>query len=337
MRIGGLLLLLVALSALPAPAQEVYLAPLEIEDEMPGMAEGLRPEEDLLQALETLGTGASLTAVLAPAESGDAPHTLLEAIAFCERLGYPFLLYGYVRRGVASYSAELKLLDRRLGRIATVLFGSDDPAHYDRLMREMAAKLLQYFDSEAGLTKPPAAAAAERNLVELWTWAGYWTPAGGEWGRVLAGVASAGLGVRFIPVYPLFRPWARPAYLSMGLDAEYALGMNEPGYESFFLHQARLRIPVDLVLELGGGHAAGIGAGLSVQLDTATQDRKYSPSFRGTTAAPGLCLSALYRYSPSARISFGLAGLMEVAAYSPVLFSFSPRLFFSFAKGNRHE
>jgi hypothetical protein len=330
-------LALAALLALaePASALEVYLAPLALEEETAGMMEGVRPEEDLLRALAGLGAGGCVRR--AQPESGEAPRSLLEAARWCERQGYPLLLYGFVRGDAAAFSAELKLLDRDSMRIAAVLIGSDDAAHYGRLMSEMAAKLVEYLQGGAGLKRPPQAQVPARNLVEFWAWAGYWTPTGGEWGRVLAGIGSTGLGVRFIPAHPLFRLWSRDAYVSLGLDLEYALGMNEPGYESFFLHQARVRLPLDVILELSGRQAVGIGAGLSAQLDLGAQDRKYSPSFLGAAAAPGLSLCALYRYSPSARLSFGLAGLVEAAAYSPPLFTFSPRIFLSYGKRSRDE
>lgn len=332
------LLPLLGLSPSLAMALEVYVAPLVVIDETGSEAlRALRPEADLLRALARGTTGDSLSVLRSREDPAETPRSLLDAALLCERQGYAFLLYGYVKRTAVALSAELKLLDHERGQIAAAFFGGDDPAHYERLMREMAAKVLEYFVTTAGLRPPARAEDPRRNLVELATWLGYWTPMGGDWDRVVAGIATVGLAARLIPAYPLFKLWSRSAYVALGLEGEYGLGMNEPGYESFFLHLAKLRVPVEVVLELPAGHAVGLGAGLLVELDTAVQDRKYSSLFTDTTVVPGFCLTLLYRYSPSGRISLGVESVLEVAAYSPPLLVFSPRLSVSFRKGDPHE
>jgi hypothetical protein len=319
--------LLLALLPFSLGALEVYVAPLAVLDDT-GAGEALasRPEADLLRELRSERTGDCLSFL--GSEEAAGPASLLEAAMLCERQGYSCLLYGYVKRSAVALSAELKLLDHESGRLAAVFFGGDDPAHYDRLMRDMAAKVREYFFSELGLP-PPEPVRPRRNRLELAGWLAYWTPLGGEWGRVIAGIAAVGLGARLIP--------ANPGYLAFVLEAEYGLGMNEPDYESFFLHAARLRIAAEAALDLPGGHAVGLGTGLLVELDSAVQDRKYASLFTGTSLAPGVCLSLLYRYRLSSRLTLGAAGLLEVAGYSPVLVTFSPRVFVAFRKGDDDE
>ncbi len=334
-RLARVLLCLGPWLAFPAEALEVHVAPLAMVDDTGSReAEDGRPGADLLRELRRESSGDSLA--FREADAGESPASLLEAAALCERNGYACLLYGYVRRTQVSLTAELKLLDPESGRLSAVFFSGDDPAHYDRLMRDLAAKVREYFFSEIGL--PPARTLEpQRNRLELAGWLGYWTPAGGEWGRVMAGIGAVGLGARLIPSDPLFTLWSRSAYLALGLEAEYGLGMNEPGYESFFLHAVKLRLALEAVLDLPAGHAAGLGLGLLAELDTAAQDRKYASLFTGTTVAPGFCLSVLYRYRLTGRLALGVAGLLEVAAYSPALVTFSPRLFVAFRKGDSHE
>jgi hypothetical protein len=329
------LLWLWVLPAFPAAALEVHVAPLAVVEDRESLQAGAgRPEADLLRELRRESPGDGLA--FREADAGASPTSLLEAAALCERNGYTCLLYGYVRRTEVSLSAELKLLDPAGGRLAAVFFGGDDPAHYDRLMRDLAAKVREYFLSEMGLP-PVRTPEPRRNRLELAGWLGYWTPAGGEWDRVLAGIAAAGLGARLIPSDPLFRLRSRSGYLALGLEAEYGLGMNEPGYESFFLHAVKLRTTLEAVLDLPAGHAAGLGLGMLAELDTAAQDRKYASLFTGTTLAPGFCLSVLYRYRLTGRLTLGTAMLLEVVAYSPALVTFSPRLFAAFSKGEPDE
>jgi hypothetical protein len=324
--------LLGLLLAFPSAALEVRVARLAVVDETEGpAADAGRPGTDLLRELRSEAAAGSLS--FREAEAAETPASLLEAAAICERHGYSCLLYGYVKRTEASLSAELKLLDHDSGRLAAVFFGGDDPAHYDRLMRDMAAKVRGYFLSEMGL---PAAGPVEprRNRVELTGWLGYWTPTGGDWDRVMAGIAAVGFGARLIPSDRLFTLGSRGGWLALGLEGEYGLGMNEPAYESFFLHVVKLRLALEAVLDLPAGHAAGLGLGFLAELDSAAQDRKYASLFTGTTLAPGLCLSVLYRYQVSRRLALGVTALLEVAAYSPALVTFSPRLFVAFRKGD---
>jgi hypothetical protein len=316
--------LLLALLPFSLGALEVHVASLAmLDDTGAGEAQASRPEADLLRELRRERTGDSL-AFLGSEETA-SPASILEAAMLCERQGYSCLLYGYVKRSSISLSAELKLLDHEGGRLAAVFFGGDDPGHYDRLMRDMAAKVREYFFAELGLP-PLAPAPPRRNRLELAGWLGYWTPLGGEWGRVVAGITAVGLGARLIP--------ANPGYLSFVLEAEYGLGMNQPDYESFFLHAARLRIAAEAARDLPGGHAVGLGVGALLELDSAVQDRKYASLFTGTSLAPGACLSLLYRHRLSSRLTLGAAGLLEVAGYSPVLVTFSPRVFVAFRKGD---
>jgi hypothetical protein len=330
-RSARVLLWLWALLAFPAVALEVHVAPLALVEDAERLQIGAsRPEADLLRELRRENLGDVLA--FRETAAGPSPASLLEAAALCQRNGYNCLLYGYVRRTEVSLSAELKLLDPATGRLAAVFFGGDDPAHYERLMRDLAAKVREYFISEMGL--PPARnPESRRNRLEFTGWLGYWTPAGGEWGRVLAGIAAAGVGLSLIPSDPLFSLGSRRGYFAMSLEAEYGLGMNEPGYESFFLHAVKLRTALEAVLELASGHQAGLGLGIQAELDTAAQDRKYASVFTGTTLAPGFCLSALYRYRLTGRLTLGAAVLLEAAAYSPALVTFSPRLFVAFRRG----
>jgi hypothetical protein len=336
MKYGWILVFLFLFLPFAALAMEVYLAPLAFEDDSDGQeAPAVSPEVDLLGALQQVGLGEAM--LLRQSSSSPTPRSLLEAMHLCEQEGYAFLLYGYLKRTAYAYSVELKLLDRERGQIAAQFFASDDSAHYERLVQDVAAKVKDYFRAELGLEQPRPVEVPRRNQVHFASWLGYWTPVGGEWDRVIAGVVSAGLAVRFVPADPLFTLFSRRGHLELGLDGEYGLGMNEPGYESFFLHAVRIRLPLEALLELPSGHAVGLGIGLLVEIDTAVQDRLYSSLFTDTTIIPGGGVSIIYRYAISERVSVGVTGLFEVAAYSPALFMFSPRVVVSYTAGPRQK
>lgn len=329
--VAALLMLMPAAFLLPL---EVHLARLVFLDDSGGeVREEVRPEAELLRELAGMTGKENLVVRRVRQGAEDTPQTVLEAARLCERYGYSYLLYGYVKRTAYAYFAELKLFDRESRGIGAVFFASDDAAHYDRLVRDLASKIADYFYREVGLQPPANPIRPERNLLEISPSLGYWTPTGGDWDRVLAGLVSLSLAARFIPADPLFRLRSGNGWIAFGLEAEYGLGMNEPEYESFFLHAVRLRLSVEVLGAVGSAHALGAGVGLLVAIDTADQDRKYAPVFSKTAVAPGLSLSLQYRYSLSGSLSLGLINLFDVAAYEQPMVVYSPRVYVSFRLG----
>ena len=115
---------------------------------------------------------------------------------------------------------------------------------------------------------------------------------GGNWSQATAGLVTADASVRFIPARPLFQLWTRPCFLALGADLEYALGTSQPGVESFFLHVAKVRLPVEAYMELVGGHRVGLGLGPLLEIDTMAKAKQYSPAVVETTVVAGKSRSA---------------------------------------------
>jgi hypothetical protein len=195
---------------------------------------------------------------------------------------------------------------------------------------DLAGKILAYFRDELGLGPGLPRSGPEKDLLTLPTSLGYWTPLGGPWGGALKGVACARAGLRLVPVSPLFSFAARPCRLALGLDLEYALGLNGPGLQSFVLHGLRLRLPVEAFMELGGGHSLGLGLGPLLQVDTMVQPRIHDSNLARTTISPGAFLSLSYRYALTRNASVGLSNDIEIASYSRPLISYSPTICLDF-------
>ena len=328
---GRLFILIMALAPLAGlPAVELFIAPLVLQDDTGNAATArLHPEADLLR---NLGEAAAHD-VLAVQQTGELPggpvRSFLDASLLCQKQGYGFLLYGYVRRSEFSLSAEVKLLDSEKNEVAANFFNSDDRDHYTRLMHDLAARIVDYFYNDVGL-KPARKISPRRNLLGFSFSLGYWTPAGKEWGSVLTGLGSVSTGISFIPSFPLFLLMSREWYVSLGADVEYGLGMNQPAHESFFLHSAKLRLPVELFAQVGAGHAFGFGAGPLFQIDTMVQDRLHDSQFVAVTAVSGMAISGEYRYAASQLFSVSLATVIDIAFYTQPLVTVSPRLSLSF-------
>ena len=149
----------------------------------------------------------------------------------------------------------------------------------------------------------------------------------------MSGLALVTAGLRLVPLYPGFTSGSKIYYISFGIDIEYAIGMSAPDYENAFLHVGRVRVPFEVSCELSDRSTISAGLGPLFELDILVQARKYSGTFVGTTAAPGVSLSLSYSYmiSPGASIACGL--FADFAAYDPLFVSLSPRVFAVFPLG----
>jgi len=317
---------------------DVVLAPLVFQDsrgEVPAAgSEPPRLEADLLRAIAALRPSDKLFVRRANPAGERPPRTMLEASRLCEAHAYEYLLYGFLRLNESSYHAEVKLFESEADRVVVVFFASDDKRHYERLVGDVAAKILAFFHNDVGLA-PDHVPEPERNIFRIPCALGYWTPASEDWNRVTAGLAAVTVGARFIPTYPLFTLGRRQGYAAFGLDVDYALAKNEPGYESFFLHTARVRLPVEAFVELAGGHAIGIGVGPLLQIDIMAQDRLYDAVVVETTVVSGASLILSYRYAFSDSFALGFANVLDWAAYADPLLSYSPRLVADFRLRSR--
>ncbi len=322
---------LLAASAGSLHAIDVVLAPIAMQHEgaKADTQAAARPEADLLRALAALQRG-ERPLVRRANPAGGAPRTLLEAARLCEAHGYGYLLYGWVQRTDYAFHAEVKLFDSEGGEVVAVFFGSDDERHYERLIEDVASKIVAYFGDEIGLS-PQRESPRDRNLLSFPCAVGVWTPIAGEWSRVTTGLATVAAGARFVPVRPLFALGSRPGYAAFGLDVEYALGMNDPGYESFFLHMARVRLTLEADVEVADRHSVGLGLGPLLAIDTVAQDRLYDRLVVETTVAAGASFSLFYRYALSERAALGLSNVVDIAAYTKPLVVYSPRLFVDLA------
>jgi hypothetical protein len=332
----GLLLAL----ALPreARALSVRIAPLCIVEASPDeISDSLRPGRDLMKRLDATPLTGSVDFSLAD-EVAVAPISFLDAARLCELHDYPYVIYGFLRKQGSIYSSELKLLSREGKSIAASFVATDDVDHYDRLVSDLARKIADYFLEDLALRPGERPAEPVRNLFELPVCAGYWTP-DGPWSEAVMGICCVDLGLRFIPCKPLVGLKSRPAYASIGLQAEYALGKNRPDCETAYLHRIALRLPLEVFLQLKGDSALALGVGGLVEFDILRQDRKYGGSYAESTSAGGIMTSFEYRYALSDRVALGLNAEYDAVFYTDTLHTISTKLVFeySFAKGGEAE
>ena len=114
--------------------------------------------------------------------------------------------------------------------------------------------------------------------------------------------------------------------MALGIELEYALGASQPGIESFFLHAAKVRFPIEACVDLPGGHRLGMGLGPLLEIDTMAQSKQYGSTKVEAAVVPGAAFTVRYEYTLTSTVSLGLAHNFDLALYSRPLFSYSPRL-----------
>jgi hypothetical protein len=246
------------------------------------------------------------------------------------------LIYGYVKEEGSRYFSELKLLSREGKRVERSFFATDDTAHFARLIGDLGKKIADYFLDELAILPSAIAGSPAHKAFGLPFSAGYWSPVG-AWAEGLMGVASVGIGFRVFPWYPLAAIKSKPFDLAAGVGAEYALGVNRPGFEKSTLHRAIVKAPLETSLGLGKGNAVALALGALVEFDVLVQDRKYGQAFVETRSAGGAFASLSYRHELSEGLSLGLDFEFAAALYSPPLYAVSPRLRLEYSFGEKRK
>jgi|GEM_PF-3252769 len=311
-------------------AESVRIAPLALvdaEDEV--SPEPSRLDRDLLRRLDGMPLSRCLS--FFPAGGDFAPPlSFLDAARVCELGGYPYLVYGYLRKRESVYSAELKLLSREAKRIEASFFATDDREHYGRLVEDLARKISDYFLGDLGMDPGGPPPEPRRNVVELPVAAGFWTPSG-PWDEALEGLFCLEAGLRLVPLMPLAGLKSRPLYLGIGLRGEYAVGRARPECETARLHRLLAKLPLEIFLCLDAESSLGLALGGVAEFDILRQERAYSGPYGESRSAGGLSASAAYRYALSDRLRLGLTVEYERVFYSEPLTTLASRLCLEYA------
>jgi hypothetical protein len=324
------LLLVVFCSPIRAVSFDIYIAPIAvINDASSSTQEQVLPEQDIIKRLESTPIPESVAFKLSSGID-TPPSTFLDAARLCETYEYPYLLYGYLKESEGRYYAEVKLLSREGKNIAASFLSADDSAHYERLISDVCAKIVDYFLVDIALEPVEGRGSVKLNTFEIPFSVGYWTPVG-DWLSVAMGMVSAGCGLRFIPKQPLFVLSSRSMYLGLGLQAAYALGKNQSGFETAFLHCIDVRLPIEFFVDLSQHDRVGAALAALVSFDILSQERKYGGLYTETTQAGGASLSLSYRRALSSTFGIGLECRFDALFYSTPLWRITPMVTANFA------
>ncbi len=318
---------LLAAGAFPAFGIDIHIAPIVFLDESasPGK-DAPKVEADLFDHLSTRSFEGK--AVFKRIEAGKlpAPRSLIEALGFADANGYPFLMYGYLRRTDDALFAEIRMADRDARTIAAVFYSVDTVDRYDRLVEDLGRKVYEHLAILLGIGTDPSTLKTYRYVWSIPIEGGYWAPASGDWADAVSGLAYAKLGLRFWPRVPSYIKNSHPRHIGAGFDAEYAYGTNAPGRESAELHSGIGRLAFDFLTDFENRHRVGLSLGPFIRMDYLRQTRLYDEEVLERTSSPGFGVEFIYAALVGRPLELGATLSVDATFYDVPLVTVSPRL-----------
>jgi hypothetical protein len=283
--------------------------------------------KDLYRLIKISDESGALKIVLLNKKEVGIPKSILDASEICEFQSIKFLIYGYLKKTENYYDAELKIYDHQRHEIREVFYAKDTLTNYKDLLDLLSGKLVDYFYNTLGFAPPEEKKEKETGYMSLDFGVGYWTPFG-VWLDSLAGLISTDLSVKLTPVNPLFKLYFCSFFLRYGLNLSYCLGMNRPGYESYFLHTIKLRTPIDICAEWKQHNIAFFSIAPMFQIDLLVQDRLYDEIYKEQSAVMGISIAFGYEYLfENNKFVLGLINRIDAAFYSDLFVSVHPTIY----------
>jgi len=310
-------------------AMDVYVAPILHVDETQESNRGANTTQaDLLQALQRTETGVVLRFSSVRDSRINPPQSLTDAVSVCRNEQINYLLYGYVTRRSHSVQMEIRLFDFENRSVMQAFFGMDDSGNYERLVSDIARKIIEYIASVFNLESLLDRIEHTRLSIPLST--GYWTPIQSDWIDVMFGTVSATTGLNFTPTDNLFTIKGVSWYLSTGLNVKYRLGLgNKERYEAY-IHTLYLTLPLELSTRLTRQHELFYGLGFVYFLDFFIMADKYSESKTHFYYNFGFNANFGYRFNVNNIVSLFFRNDFDFLFNENNLFTYSPSIGVSF-------
>jgi len=304
---------------------DVYVAPLLYVDEEADLKRNTdRVQADLLGALWAEETGMALQFNRLKDNRINPPESLAEAVTVCRNERIEYLLYGYVTRREHSIQAEVRLFDYNNRLVLQSFFGMDGSTQYDRLIKDMAWKILTHIGDVFKLEIVTEKSGVTRLTIPVLV--GYWTPMDSGWVEVLLGTAAAGTGLEVIPTDRLFITRGIPWYLSVGLEAKYRLGVGNPDRYEAYNHTLYLMMPLRLHILLAEKHGFFIGLGYVYFLEFFSMADKYDESRSYIFNNMGLNVDFGYRFTINDTLSIFFRNDFDFLFNEHSLITYSPSI-----------
>jgi len=294
--VRGIVLLSIALLPMAVFGLEVYVAPLLYIDETAEFSRNTEiVQSDLLNALWAVETGVVLQFDNLKDNRINPPQSLTDAVTVCRNERVEYLLYGYVTRREHNVQAEIRLFDYANRQIKQSFFGMDDSAHYERLINDIALKIIVFIQETFNFDIIREYIGMTRLTIPVSV--GYWTPMAQDWVEMMLGTVAAGTGLEFIPKDNLFVFRGKLGYLSTGIDIKYRFGIGNPVRYEAYNNTLYFTMPIRLHVSLTRQHEIFVGLGFVYFLELFSMADKYDEMQNYVYNNFGLNISFGYRFA----------------------------------------
>lgn len=322
-----LLCLLGVFAVFTVRALEVIIPPLHFIDERVDELDKTNGvNKDLVVNLSLEGTAPYL--VFSAFGNGfiQAPQSTADALGIGQNSHNEYVLYGFVVRKEYSWSIELKLLDVNSRTILSFFYGSDDAAHYDRMLRDISGKIIDFIDDYLKLDLENRPGVKKYMFLRLPFSLGYWTPVESVFGEALVGTVKVSGGVELIPFDKVFFLERKNWFVGYDVFLDYKYGFGAPESYPVNLHSISLSFPVKVFCQLNDSSEIFFGTGPVFAIDIMQIMEKYKAPAVGIYHTLGWKCLFGYRYQLSEKLGLFINSEMEARGYNPVLVSFSPSI-----------
>lgn len=255
-----------------------------------------------------------------------APQSIGDALRIGQNTGNDYLLYGFIARKEYSWNIELKLLDVKSKDVIGFFYGSDDDAHYDRMLKDVSEKLIAFMDEYFSLDLANRNGGKNNTTLSIPIQLGYWTPSDDEMGNIVIGTGKVSTGLEFIPSTKVFLCDRKNYFFSFNLNLAYKYGMGASGSYLVNMHSVSIAMQLKLFCQVSDRNVIYIGAGPVYAIDIIKSQGKYEDQKVDICHTMGSCWLLGYRFLLNDKISFFVECDLEKRYYNPALSSFEPSL-----------
>ncbi len=256
----------------------------------------------------------------------DAPGSVAMAIAYGAETGADYVIFGFVRSGDYSLSAELRLLDVAARSVVRIFYSSDGPDEDERLYADLSVKIVDWLEISLGLPSSIRDEAPATFAVELPATVGYWTPVSSEWTALIAGTVAASLGADLVFDDGESRLGEHVTFTSLGMRLGYRYGIGDPETYEASLHSVDSLFLLRYHVRFTETHEANVALGLCFSTDIRGMTEPHAGNSSRVSGVFGCFFGLGYRFRVNDRWGITLDSGFEYRFYDEPLLSWSPRV-----------
>lgn len=313
-------------------ATEVAVAPILAIDRVGDRkSASVHVQHDIAEEMGRYNLGSALKIVAINDSKMNPPQSVKDATAVAHNEKSEFLLYGFVAKDEYTIQATLNLFDANAGMNIAAFYATDDIQHYERLVRDLAEKILSYFDESLHAFAFLTAAPEQMSRLSFPLTIGYWTPITAKWAKLIIGTGSVSTGLSFIPNDCLFISDGNIYYASVALDITYRYGIANPDIQTGSLNSFSIGFPILLHRKFDNKQGMFAGLGPIYSLEIFRHQEKYSEPVTQINNDFGMVFSIGYQYDMENGVRLIFDNRIDVRFYNEAMISWSPRLGIDYA------